>query len=55
MKQQVNMRYLHMGCGESLAVSREHRVSSLNRTNTTTQKPEKTRKTGRSQGNEGNR
>jgi len=54
MKQQVNMRYLHMGCGESLAVSREHRVSSLNRTNPT-QKPGKTRNTGRSQGNEGNR
>ena len=55
MKQQANMCYLHRECGESLALSRGHRVSSLNRRGATTQKQGKIRNTGRSQDNEGNR
>jgi len=55
MKQQLKMRYLHMGCGESLAASQGHRVSSVKRTNTTTQKPQKTGKTKRRKGDEGGR
>jgi hypothetical protein len=55
MKQQVNIQYLHMGCGESLGVSQENRVGKLKRANTTTQKPGKTRQNKRRQGNEGSR
>lgn len=55
MKQKSNMRYLHMGCGESLAASQGHRVNGLNRTNTVSQKTEKTGKTKRRKGNEGGR
>ena len=55
MKQKFKMRYLHMGCGESLAASQEHRVSGLNRTNAVSQKTEKNGKTKGRKGNEGGR
>jgi len=55
MKQQDTMRNLHMGCGESLAVSQMTRVSSLGHTTAATQKPAKSKKTKRRPGNEGNR
>lgn len=55
MKQQGAMRNLHMGCGESLAVSQMTRVSSSSRATTATQKPAKSKQIKRRPGNEGDR
>lgn len=38
MKQQSIMRYLHMGCGESLAASRKNLCRKLDQTIKTSQK-----------------
>ncbi len=53
MKQQNNMRFLHMGCGESLAVSQTTRISGLEHKVTQMQKSVKTKQSKRRQANEG--